>query len=96
MRLYSLMCARARLQELLKLAAALHLEEQYLRAWLDLCEQAEYSKLEELLSQRFEGADRLVLYGQASSEVDALIDMYSINLSRFLSMMQALAAVSHQ
>lgn len=96
MRLYSLMCARARLQELLKLAAALHLEEQHLRAWLDLCEQAEYSKLEQLLSQRFEGADLLVLYGQASSEVDALIDMYSVNLSRFLSMMQALAAVSHQ
>jgi len=92
MRLYSLMCARTRLQELLKLAVALHLEEQYLRAWLDLCEQAEYSKLEQLLSQRFEGADLLVLYSQASSEVDALVDTYSVGLSKLLSMMQSFAA----
>lgn len=96
MRLYSLMCARVRLHELLKLAAALHLEEQYLRAWLDLCEQAEYSKLEQLLSQRFEGVDPLVLYAQASSEVDTLIDVYSVSLSKLLTMMQSFVAVAHQ
>jgi len=88
----SLISARVRLQELLKLAVALHLEEQYLRAWLDLCEQAEYSKLEQQLSQRFGSADVVLLYDRASSEVDALVDMYSVNLSRFLSMMQSFAA----
>ena len=88
----SLISARVRLQELLKLAVALHLEEQYLRAWLDLCEQAEYSKLEHQLSQRFGSADVVLLYARASSEVDTLVDMYSVNLSRFLSMMQSFAA----
>lgn len=92
----SLLYARIHLQELLKLAVALRLEEEYLREWLGLCEQAEYSKLEHLLSLRFGNIDVLLLYNRASYEVDALVDMYSVSLSKFLSMMQSFVAVAHQ
>ena len=86
-----LICARIQLQELLKLAMLLNLQEEFLGKWFKLCNSGGYGELELLLSELYGASETLVLYAKASDEVRALIAQYNVAFNQYLCLMQSIA-----
>ena len=92
----SLKYARVWLQELLKLAVALHLHEEFLGKWFELCNSTNYVELEHLFSEHYGALEVSALYNKASDDVSVLVEKYSVVLDQYVCMMQSIVAVAHQ